>query len=93
LQKTPAQSQCTRSGTAHGNARSLFFSRDIRAIRQLAPDREILREASDDTRLVVSEPMGDLPGAWVEMPNASYGMVSKAGDRLLSFTPKPPGAR
>jgi predicted glutamine amidotransferase len=74
-------------------ARSLFFSRDIRAVRQLAPDREILREVSDDTRLVVSEPVGDLPGAWVEMPNASYGVVSNGGDQLLPFTPKPPGAR
>jgi len=73
-----------------GKARSLFFSRDIHAVRQLAPDREILREVSDDTRLVVSEPVGDLPGAWVEMPEASYGVVSKGGDQLLPFTPKPP---
>jgi len=76
--------------SSEGRSRSLFFSRDIRAIRQLAPDREILREASDDTRLVVSEPVGDLPGAWVEMPEASYGMVSKAGDELLPFRPEPP---
>ena len=76
--------------SSDGKARSLFFSRDIRAVRQLAPDREILREVSDDTRLVVSEPIGDLPGAWVEMPEASYGVVSKGGDRLLPFTPKPP---
>ncbi len=76
-----------------GQARSLFFSRDIRAVRQLAPDREILREVSDDTRLVVSEPVGNLPGAWVEMPNASYGVVSNGGDRLLPFTPKPPNGR
>jgi hypothetical protein len=32
---------------------------------------------SDDTRLVVSGPAGDLPGAWVEMPEAGYGMASK----------------
>ena len=45
---------------------------------------------SDDTRLVVSEPVGDLPSAWVEMPEASYAVVSKEGDQLLPFTPKPP---
>ena len=44
---------------------------------------------SDDTRPVVSEPIGDLPGAWVEMPEASYGIVSKGEDQLLPFTPKP----
>ena len=76
--------------STEGKSRSLFFSRDIRAVRQLAPDREILREVSDDTRLVVSEPVGDLPDAWIEMPEASYGVVSKGGDQLLPFTPKPP---
>jgi glutamine amidotransferase len=79
--------------STEGKSRSLFFSRDIRAVRQLAPDREILREVSGDTRLVVSEPVGDLPEAWVEMPEASYGVVSKGGDQLLPFTPKPPKAR
>ncbi len=45
---------------------------------------------ADDTRLVVSEPMGNLPAGWVEMPEASYGVVSKGGDQLLPFIPKPP---
>jgi len=45
---------------------------------------------SDDARLVVSEPIGDLPGAWVEMPEASYGVFGKGGEQLLSFAPKPP---
>jgi hypothetical protein len=39
---------------------------------------------------VVSEPIGDLPGAWVELPEASYGVVGKGSDQLLPFTPKPP---
>jgi glutamine amidotransferase len=54
-------------------------------LRQQYPDWEILREVSDDTRLVVSEPIGDLPGAWVEMPEASYGVVTMAGDHLQPF--------
>jgi len=73
-----------------GHARSLFFSRDIRAIRQLAPDRKNLLEVSDNTRLVVSEPIGDLPAAWVEMPEASYGVLGEGGERLLPFSPKVP---
>ena len=79
--------------STEGASRSLFFSRDIRAVRQLYPDREVLSELSDDARLVVSEPIGDLPGAWIEMPEASYGVVSKGGDQLLPFITKPPGAR
>ncbi len=76
--------------SSEGKSRSLFFTRDVRLLRQQYPDREILREVSGDTRLVVSEPIGDLPGAWVEMPEAHYGVVSKGGDQLLPFAPEPP---
>ena len=37
---------------------------------------------------MVSEPVGNLPATWAEMPEASYGMITKAGDQLLSFAPK-----
>jgi predicted glutamine amidotransferase len=73
-----------------GKSRSLFFTRDVPTLRREYPDRDILREVSDDARLVVSEPIGDLPGAWIEVPEASYGVVSKGGDRLLPFVPKTP---
>jgi len=43
--------------------RSLFFSRDLHTLRELYPHREILQDISDDARLIVSEPVGDLPGA------------------------------
>jgi len=76
--------------SSQGKSRSLFFTRDVHTLRQEYPDREVLREVSDDTRLVVSEPVGDLPGAWIEMPEASYGVVRKGGDELLPFAPKPP---
>jgi glutamine amidotransferase len=76
--------------SSQSRSRSLFFTRDVRMLRQQYPDREILREVSDDARLIVSEPIGDLPGAWIEMPEASYGVVSKGGDQLLPFAPKAP---
>jgi predicted glutamine amidotransferase len=75
--------------SSEGKSRSLFFTRDVRALRQEYPDREILYEVSDDTRLVVSEPIGNLPGAWVEMPEASYGVLTKGEDEVLPFAPKP----
>ncbi len=76
--------------SSEGKSRSLFFTRDVRLLRQQYPEREFLREVSDDTRLVVSEPIGDLPGAWIEMPEATYGVVSKEGDQLLPFAPQQP---
>ena len=76
--------------STEGRSRSLFFTRDVRTLRQQYPDREFLREVSDYARLVVSEPIGDLPGAWVEMPEASCGVVRQGGEQLLPFAPKPP---
>jgi predicted glutamine amidotransferase len=76
--------------SSEGKSRSLFFTRDVPALRKQYPDRDVLHEVSDDTRMVVSEPVGDLPGAWVEMPEASYGVVSKGDDKVLPFAPKSP---
>ena len=76
--------------SSEGKSRSLFFSRDIRKVRELYPERERLRELSDEARLVVSEPVGDLPGAWIEMPEASYGVVGPGPDQLHSFAVTPP---
>jgi glutamine amidotransferase len=52
----------------------------------------VLQKVSDDARLVVSEPIGDLPGAWVEVPEASCGVVGKGQQELRRFTVKPPPA-
>jgi predicted glutamine amidotransferase len=76
--------------SSEGKSRSLFFTRDVRTLRQQYPDREILQEVSDDTRLVVSEPIGDLPGAWHEIPEASCAVVGLGHDQLVPFTVKPP---
>jgi glutamine amidotransferase len=59
-------------------------------VRTLYPEVEILREVSDESRLIVSEPVGDLPGAWNEVPESSYGVVQEGQDELRPFTPKAP---
>jgi glutamine amidotransferase len=52
------------------------------------PENELLREVGDEARLVVSEPLGDaLPGAWNEVPEASYGVIQPGQDELHPFTP------
>jgi glutamine amidotransferase len=76
--------------SSEGRSRSLFFSRDIRTLRALYPDREILTQLSDDARIVLSEPVGDLPGAWHEVPEATYCVAGKADDQLRPFHPKAP---
>jgi glutamine amidotransferase len=78
--------------SSEGKSRSLFFNRDVRKLREQYPDLEMLHEVSDDTRLVVSEPIGDLPGAWIEMPEATCGVVSHGEDWLVPFAPEPVAA-
>jgi glutamine amidotransferase len=63
--------------SSEGKSRTLFFTRDVPELRKQFPGQEILEEASDDARLVVSEPIGDLPGAWIEMPESSCCVVRR----------------
>jgi glutamine amidotransferase len=71
-------------------SRSLFYSTAVPALRELHPDLEILGELSDESRLVVSEPLGDLLGVWNEVPESSFGIVQPGQDELRPFTPRPP---
>ena len=74
--------------SSEGQSRSLFFSTDVGTLREMYPENELLRESGDESRLVVSEPLGKLPGAWNEVPESSYGVVQPGQDELHSFTPK-----
>jgi hypothetical protein len=76
--------------SSEGRSRSLFFSRDARTLRDLYPRRAILRDISDDARLIVSEPVGDLPGAWNEMPESAWAIVGRGDAQLHAFAPKLP---
>jgi predicted glutamine amidotransferase len=81
--------------SSEGKSRSLFFSTDVRTLRALYPENELLRDLGDESRLVVSEPLGDLPGAWNEVPEASYGVIQPGQDDLHPFVPtaEPVGTR
>ncbi|GAA2622119.1 MULTISPECIES: class II glutamine amidotransferase [Streptomyces] len=74
--------------SSQGESRSLFYSSRVEALRRLHPDMEFLQEISDETRLVVSEPLGDLPGAWNEVPESTFGIVGPDGDEMRAFTPQ-----
>jgi glutamine amidotransferase len=68
-------------------SRSLFFSTRIDALRALYPDNPLFGRLSDETRLIVSEPLGDLEGAWNEVPESTYGVVREGEDELHPFVP------
>lgn len=74
-----------------GKSRSLFYSSKAETVRHLHPELPFLREVSDATRLVVSEPLGDLPGVWNELPEASYAVLpSEAAEDYFPFIPELP---
>jgi glutamine amidotransferase len=72
------------------DSRSLFYSTDLPTLRGLHPEVEVLGELSDESRLIVSEPLRDLPGAWNEVPESCYGVVQPGQDELRPFKPKAP---
>jgi predicted glutamine amidotransferase len=72
------------------DSRSLYFSTKIETLRELYPEEMLFRALDEDTRLVVSEPLGDLAGAWNEVPESSYGVIQDGRDELHDFTPVPP---
>jgi glutamine amidotransferase len=73
--------------SSEGKSRSLFFSTDVRTLKMLYPDDIRLQALGDESRLVVSEPLGNLVGAWNEVPESSYGLIKPGRDELHTFTP------
>jgi glutamine amidotransferase len=76
--------------SSEGKSRSLFYSTAVETLRAQHPDNPVLHGLSDESRVVVSEPLGDLAGAWNEVPESSYGVIKAGQDELLPFMPLAP---
>ncbi|MFI6094935.1 class II glutamine amidotransferase [Lentzea sp. NPDC051213] len=74
--------------SSEGRSRSLFHSTDITTLRQQYPDNPTLHSLSPDTRLVVSEPLGDLHGAWREVPESTCLIARGGVEELRPFQPR-----
>jgi glutamine amidotransferase len=68
---------------------TLFISEDVASVRMLYPENEQLAHFGDNTRVVVSEPLADLPGLWREVP---AGTALVIGDDIVErrFEPMSP---
>ena len=76
--------------SSEGASRTLYVSTAVSALRELYPENETFRRLSDETRIIVSEPLGELVGAWQPVPESSYGIVQQGADVLGEFRPQLP---
>jgi glutamine amidotransferase len=74
--------------SSEGRSRSLFHSTDVATLRAQYPDNPVLHRLSDSTRLVVSEPLGDLRGAWREVPESTCVVIREGVEELIPFAPQ-----
>jgi glutamine amidotransferase len=72
---------------------SLFVTADASAVRALYPEDVRFQQFTDEARAVVSEPLGDLPGLWHEVPAGTAIIVQPGDDDRVPFTPQLPAAR
>lgn len=68
------------------DSRTLYFSTRMDTLKAMYPE-SVLTLLSDETRVIVSEPLGDLPGAWNEVPESSVGIVKPGEDEIRPFAP------
>jgi len=73
--------------SSEGRSRSLFRNEDVAVLREQYPDNPVLHDLSDATRIVVSEPLGDLRGAWLEVPESTCLVVDGGREELRPFAP------
>lgn len=71
-------------------ANTLFVSSSVRDLRLLYPENERFQHFSDEARVVVSEPLVDLPGLWREVPAGSAVIVQHGEDLHVPFRPHEP---
>ena len=73
--------------SSEARSRSLYYSTEVATLRAHYPDNPTLCRSSDETRMIVSEPFGDLAGAWNEVPESSCCFIKAGKNELQAFSP------
>jgi predicted glutamine amidotransferase len=76
-----------RYSSAH-QSRTLFVSADVDAVRRLHPDNPRLQQLAEGDRVVVSEPLADLAGAWIEVPESTALEIAGGEVEQRPFQPR-----
>ena len=76
--------------SSEGRSRSLFHSVDAATLLEMYPERTNLGELGPDGRVIVSEPLTDLPGAFHEVPESTVAVLAPGAYEHRPFLPVPP---
>jgi predicted glutamine amidotransferase len=71
--------------STQGRSRTLFHSTDIPTLRRMYPGAERLSAFGDHAQVVVSEPLTDVPGAFVEVGESTVAILDGEGYRHQPF--------
>ena len=71
--------------STQGRTRTLFHSADVPTLREMYPDVPRLADFGDQAKVVVSEPLNDLPGVFVEVPESTAVVLDVDGYRHQPF--------
>lgn len=78
-----------RYSSAH-QSRTLYVSADAATVQALHPDDPRFARLTDEDRVVVSEPLSDLPGVWNEVPESTALVIQPGADEQEEFRPRSP---
>ena len=65
------------------------MTNEAQDVRALYPEDTRFQHLGDEARAVVSEPLGELPGVWREVPPGSALIVQPGADEEVPFRPQP----
>jgi predicted glutamine amidotransferase len=79
--------------SSEGRSRTLYVSANASSLQALHPEHPLFARLTDEDRMIVSEPLSDLPGVWIEVPEATALIVQRGADEHRPFSPQVPERR
>jgi glutamine amidotransferase len=78
--------------SSESNSRTLYMSAEAETVRALHPENPRFQQLTEEDRVVVSEPLSDLPGVWIAVPESTALVVQSGVDEQVPFQPRMPAA-
>jgi predicted glutamine amidotransferase len=76
--------------SSEGRSRSLFHSVDVTTLQEMYPEKTDLEKVGPHARIIVSEPLSDLQGAFHEVPEGSVAVLTQDSYEHRPFEPAAP---